>query len=132
MWTIAFFVGVILGGLVFLVGFGQVLVYNLVLRSLLVTIGSALTIIAARKATKVFISRPTSSIEEPPELGEVEIEEPGGSESEEDASTDEEESPSDELSDSSPEEEAQEQLDDDADIGQLADMVSETMKEDEE
>lgn len=131
MWTIAFFVGVILGSLVFAVGYGQVLLYNLVLRSLLVTIGSALTIVAARKATKVFIKRPTSSIEEPPELGEVDINEPGDSGTG-DSEITEDEDGGEEFGESSPEEQAEEQLDDDADIGQLADMVSETMKEEED
>lgn len=133
MWTIAFFVGLILGGVVFLAGFGRVLLFNLLLRSLLVTVGSALTIIAARKATKVFITRPSSSIDEPPELGEVDIEQPEGEESEGDVNPDDEEgSLADELEDSSPEQQAQDQLDDDADIGELADMVSDTMQQDEE
>lgn len=113
-----------------MVGYGQVLLYNLILRSLLVALGTTLTIIAARKATSVFISPPTSNIESPPELGEVDLEnpseEPGeaGSESKGETGV--------ETPEAGPSEEASSEIDDDADIGKLADMVSETMKEEDE
>ncbi|MFB6345699.1 MAG: hypothetical protein ABEK50_08015 [bacterium] len=132
MWTIAFFIGVVLAGLVFLVGYGQVLLYNLILRSLLVMFGSALTIVAARKATAVFIKPPTTDVEKPPELGEVDIEGPSGETAETSEQTQETESVDDVEPDGPIEtDEATSEIDDDADIGKLADMVSETMKEEE-
>lgn len=132
MWTIAFFVGILLGGVVFLVGYGQVLLYNLFLRSLLVTLGSALTIIAARKATTVFISPPSSSVNKPPELGEVEINEPAGEGEETESPPADDEGATAETGEATSGEEASSGLDDEADIGELADMVSETMKDEEE
>lgn len=127
MWTIAFFVGVILGGLVFAAGFGRVLLYNLFIRSLLVTIGTALTIIAARKATNIFINPASRNLGQSSPLGEVDLEEATGAD-DADEDQDQEDTGGPLEAEQSPDD-----FDEDEDIGELADMVSDTMSgEDEE
>lgn len=131
MWTGAFFVGLVLGTLVLAVGYGQVLLYNLVLRVLLVVVGTTLTIVAARKAVDAFLSTGSSKGLSAPQVKEVnlgDLDEVESSSPEEAAGA----ASDPDLNEASEGSEIAPDLEDDSDIEELADMVSETMEEDEE
>jgi len=129
MWRKSILLGVVLGAIVFAVGYGRVLLFRLFLRSILVCLGTVLTVIAARKSINVFVqSSDTGVSQQAPDvnLGSIDANE---EESEQESA--EEFDPSD-LPDS-PEEvsEFEDELDDESDIEDLANMVSDTMKEDQ-
>lgn len=130
MWTSAFTVSFLLGMLVLAVGYGRVLFYHLILRVLLVMVGTTLTIVAARKAVDAFLSTGSEGLSAP-QVKEVDLGDLEGSDETTtgEASTGSDASP--EPNEASEGSEITPDIDDEEDIEELADMVSETMKEDE-
>lgn len=130
MWTSAFTLSFLLGVLVFAVGYGRVLFYHLILRVLLVMVGTTLTIVAARKAVGTVLSTGSEGHTAPQvkevDLGDLEERESTTGEAATGAEASSGPGQASEGSEITPD------LEDEDDIEELADMVSETMKEDGE
>lgn len=129
MWRFSLLVGLLLGIVVGVVGYGRVLPSYLAVRVLLVVLGTALTIVGASKVVNVLIGEQSTGTTSP-QVKEVDLgslDEGGeGEEPEESATVMDEDSP-----DASDEETDASDIEDEAEIEELADMVSETMKDEE-
>ncbi len=130
MWRFALSVSLFLGIVVGLVGYGRVLPVYLVVRVLLVVLGTTITIVTATKTVNFLVSEQqsgTASLQDREvDLGEIDNLDNQDESDETDPSghVKSDERFSDEIDSST-------ELDDDAEIGELADMVSETMKDEE-
>lgn len=118
-------VGCIFSALVFGVGYGRVLLTTLILRTILVLIGTILTIVAAKKAVDVFVRGTAGDTE----VGDLDLENMKDEEAESSESEDVE---SDIDLDVPEEPENTPDVEDESDVEELADMVSETMTDDAE
>lgn len=123
MWKKALFVGLLLGVIVFIVGYGEILLFNLAIRSLLVVSATMITLIAADKAIEIFVQPQTTS-SEPEQVENVDLENIKSDSNNEASSEASDSQSTDDLNS------GDSQIDDDAEIEELADMVSDTMKED--
>ena len=122
------------------VGWGRVLLPQLVARTVLVFLGTVVCLVAARKSVDVFVSTPptASAVDADVDLGDPESGEQGvestPASSQEDSGDGGEpptEEPAGEQTADSREESTPEDLGDDAEVEELAEMVSQTMAEDE-
>lgn len=124
MWRFSLSVGLLLGTVVGIVGYGRVLPSYLAVRVLLVVLGTTLTIVGASRVVNMLIGTEQTGTTSPQvkevDLGSLDGVDEGTAETEE-TSTSEMDEVSDPASD----------MEDEAEIEELADMVSETMKDED-
>jgi len=127
MWRFALSVGLLLGIIVGLVGYGRVLPVYLAVRVLLVFLGTTVTIVGAERTVNLLMDEQQAGTTSP-QVKEVDL---GNLDSLEDQ--EESEGAGDSVSDEGfpDESDTATELEEDAEIEELADMVSETMKDEE-
>jgi hypothetical protein len=130
MWKNSIAVGLFLAIIVFVVGYGRVLLYDLLLRCLVVAVGTTLTIVGSNQGIRFFVQSRGGGSTSPQQVEDVDFED--NSEEEKTSESDEVASESDTSSEDSSVIDSGTDLGDDAEIEELADMVSDTMNEDDE
>lgn len=134
--------GLLLSFVVFVSGWGRVLLPRLVVRSVLVLLGTVVSLVAARKSVELFVHSTGSAMVNPDvnlQTGEArsdaEAQPQQDARDESESAAPGEETEAGAPGESSPEsagESTPDDLDEDAEVQELAEMVSQTMAEDEE
>jgi hypothetical protein len=130
MWKNSIVVGFFLAVIVFVAGYGRVLLVELLLRCLLVAVGTTLTIVGANEAITLLVESQGGDSSSTKQVEDVDF-----SETEQNEATSDDEDVGSEGGSSTQETDVVDtdtDLEDEAEIEELAEMVSDTMNEDNE